>query len=78
MGRRKWGSRGNRKESAKDALRRTGPGVLDSEARDTDLLGFCGCCGLSLSDKGLAVCDTPSLALVLRTFCKRTSRSSVA
>ena len=53
-------------------------GVLDSEARDTDLLGFCGCCGLSLSDKGLAVCDTPSLALVLGTFCKRTSCSSVA
>ena len=55
-----------------------GLGVLDHEAREAVLLGFWGCYGLSLSDKGLVVCDTPSLALVLRTFCKRTSRSSVA
>lgn len=37
-----------------------GLGVLDHEAREAVLLGFWGCYGLSLSDKGLVVCDTPS------------------
>lgn len=39
--------------------------MLDSEARDTDLLGFCGCYGSYLSDKGLAVCDTQSSPCVM-------------